>query len=76
MEVWAFWHNPCIYESAAATVSLHRTKQGAWKAKRRFLWTKATEARDFAIRYGGRDMMRRKMMEHESCGIESIDLED
>jgi hypothetical protein len=27
--VWAFGYNPCIHESATATVSLHRTKRGA-----------------------------------------------
>ena len=27
--VYEFWYNDCIYESAAACMSLHRTKRGA-----------------------------------------------
>lgn len=29
MIVYAFNHCPCIYESADATISLHKTKEGA-----------------------------------------------
>ena len=28
-KVYEFWYNDCIYDSAAACVSLHRTKKGA-----------------------------------------------
>ena len=28
-KVYEFWYNDCIYESAAACISLHRTKKGA-----------------------------------------------
>lgn len=28
-KVYEFWYNNCIYESAAACMSLHRTKKGA-----------------------------------------------
>ncbi len=28
-KVYEFWYNDCIYESAAACMSLHRTKKGA-----------------------------------------------
>jgi hypothetical protein len=28
-KVYEFWYNDCIYESAAACISLHRSKKGA-----------------------------------------------
>jgi hypothetical protein len=28
-KVYEFWYNDCIYESAAACMSLHRTRKGA-----------------------------------------------
>ena len=28
-KVYEFWYNDCIYESAAACISLHRTRNGA-----------------------------------------------
>ncbi len=31
MKVWEAMHCPCVYESAYATLSLHRTKEGAEK---------------------------------------------
>lgn len=37
MKVWAFEHTPCIYESEFGLVSLHATKQGAEKAKEKFI---------------------------------------
>lgn len=37
MKVWAFEHTSCIYESAFGLVSLHATKQGAEKAKEKFI---------------------------------------
>ena len=38
-EVFEFVYTGCIYESAMATLSLHRTKKGAYKAMREFLET-------------------------------------
>lgn len=37
-QLWGFFHTTCIYESAAALVSLHRTKAGAWRAMWRRQW--------------------------------------
>lgn len=37
MKVWAFEHTSCIYESAFGLVSLHATKQGAEKAKEKYI---------------------------------------
>lgn len=30
--LWGFFRCPCVYESAYALVSLHKTKVGAWRA--------------------------------------------
>lgn len=74
MQVWAFWRNPCIYESAAETISLHRTKQGAWKAKNRFMNLLAINEREADLRHGVD--RGRKYMEYQSFGLEAIDVED
>lgn len=37
-QLWGFFHTTCIYESAAALVSLHLTKRDAWKAMHRAQW--------------------------------------
>lgn len=37
MKVWAFEHTSCIYESAFGLVSLHATRQGAEKAKKKYI---------------------------------------
>lgn len=36
--MYGFFHTTCIHESAAALVSLHRTKRGAWKAMHKHQW--------------------------------------
>ncbi|WP_441280604.1 hypothetical protein [Tardiphaga sp. 862_B3_N1_1] len=35
---YGFFHTDCIFESAAAMVSLHRTKAGAYRAMRLQQW--------------------------------------
>ena len=45
-KVYAFQFNDCIYESTYATMSLHRTKKGAYLAMRKYLleeWNKTLE---------------------------------
>ena len=37
MKVWVFEHTSCIYESEFGLVSLHATKQGAEKAKEKYI---------------------------------------
>ena len=32
MQVWAFQYNDCYHESSFATMSLHKTKEGAERA--------------------------------------------
>ncbi|TDS74375.1 hypothetical protein [Comamonas sp. JUb58] len=36
--LWGFFHTDCIFESAAALVSLHHTKVGAYRAMNRHQW--------------------------------------
>lgn len=45
VQLWGFFHTDCIHESAAALVSLHRTKRGAWKAMHRAQWEIWEDAR-------------------------------
>lgn len=33
--VYLFLYNPCIWESSFATISIHRTKKGAYQAMRK-----------------------------------------
>ena len=51
-EVFEFVYTDCIYESAMATLSLHKTKKGAYKAMREFLETEYAQWREDGIRYG------------------------
>jgi hypothetical protein len=52
MQVYQFIYTDSIYESAMYTVSLHKTKAGAYKAMRDFLLKDYNEWREFEIRYG------------------------
>lgn len=74
--VYSFWRNPMIHESAAATISLHRTKVGAWRAKNRFMNDLVMQERDFAIQHGGRWMMRHKPLDMQAFGIEEIEVQE
>lgn len=49
MKVYGFFHTTCVHESAAALVSLHTTKAGAWRAMWRYQWARWEELR------GGKD---------------------
>lgn len=53
MTVYGYCYNPCTYESGEITISLHRTKAGAWRALRRDVWEKAVDGRNFDLQYGG-----------------------
>jgi len=52
MVIYEFTYTDCIYESAAATLSLHRTKLGAYKAMRKFLNESYMEWYNERIKYG------------------------
>lgn len=43
--LYGFFHTTCIHESAAALMSLHKTKRGAWKAMHKHQWDQWEKAR-------------------------------
>ena len=51
-EVYSFQYCECIYESAFATMSLHKTKKGAYKAMRAFIEKDYEQWREDGCRYG------------------------
>lgn len=51
-EVYSFQYCGCIYESSVATMSLHKTKKGAYKAMRAFIEKGYAEWRDDGYLYG------------------------
>ena len=51
-EVYSFQYCSCIYESAFATISLHRTKKGAYKSMREYIESEYAKWRDDGCRYG------------------------
>lgn len=38
LKLWGFFHTDCIFESAAALISLHHSKAGAYRAMNRRQW--------------------------------------
>ena len=52
MIIYEFLYNSCTCESAAATMSLHRTLKGAYDAMRKHRWDVCVEDRNEQIRYG------------------------
>lgn len=74
MKVYAFKHTSCIYESAHAVVSLHRTKRGAFKAMVRFMNQRWQDNRDEGLMYGlsrGLDSLQ-----HEAWCIREMEVID
>ena len=54
--LYGFFHTTCIYESAAALMSLHKTKAGAWKAMHKHqwdIWEKARSPEDTNLHMNG-----------------------
>lgn len=52
MEVYEFRYCDCIYEGGYVTVSLHKTKAGAYKAMRKYKLDKYIEWYDSRIKWG------------------------
>ena len=52
MQVFAFVHNPCVWESESRVVSLHESLAGAWRALRAHKVEEAVERREAHLRYG------------------------
>lgn len=52
MKAYEFLFCDCIYESSYSTISLHKTKGGAFKAMNRYLNTKFQEELNSRLMYG------------------------
>lgn len=58
MKIYEFLYCPCVHESAWATVSLHRTKEGAEKAMKKH---KDVERRKFNKLYKDEPELKKQM---------------
>lgn len=77
IEIYAFMYCPCIFESAFTPMSVHKTKQGAYKAMREYLEEKYSEWFDMRTMYGkDKQYHTSKFGEHEHWGIKSIELKE
>ena len=56
-QIFVFMYNHCIYESAMAVMSCHRTKVGAYKSMNTYLNDRFNEERENQIRYGKNDRL-------------------
>lgn len=74
-EVFAFMYTHCIYESAMATMSLHLTKKGAYKAMNKFLNDRFNVEREEHIRCKKYSIFDH-VFEHEAWEIKPIDLKE
>jgi hypothetical protein len=72
-EVYEFVFTDCIHESVMGTVSLHKTKKGAYKAMREFLETEYNQWREDGIRYGKQHF---KFGSHSAWAVRPIELKD
>lgn len=55
-KVYAFLYTPCIYESSFSTMSLHRSKKGAYRAMRGFIEESYREWRESGLKHGKQDI--------------------
>jgi hypothetical protein len=77
--IYEFLFNDCIYESSPRTVSIHRTKKGAYKAMNKYINDYFNKERDCAI-LGGHKYEFRNLYDHvfksKSYFILPIELQD
>ena len=59
MIIYEFLYNSCTCESAAATISLHRTLKGAYEAMRKHRWDACVEDRNMKLQYGNHCLLKR-----------------
>lgn len=71
--MFGYFRSSCIFESAAALVSLPRTKVGAWRAMRADMWDLAVQERELYLRYGGHGKGR-KPLEYQAFYVEPIEV--
>lgn len=74
-EVFEFVYTTCIYESAKATISLHKTKRGAYKAMNKHLNMLFNEARSEHLMYC-KDLGFDHVFTHEAWGVKTTELQE
>lgn len=75
--IYAVLHNPMIMESAATTLSVHKTLAGAYKAMKAHMIAVYNEEREFELRYGRKGLWpARKYLDWQWWGIEKIELHE
>lgn len=75
--LWAFMHTGCIYESAFAVVSLHRTKAAAWRAMHTAQWNAWVELQHSQRMPRGEGLGRdrgAKAYEHEASKVQRMEV--
>ena len=73
--VYAFEFCSCIYESGYSTMSLHRTKKGAYNAMRKYLLYEYNQWHDDRTFFGKNKRFGEKFGVHQSWGVSKIDLQ-
>lgn len=72
--LYGFFRSSCIHESAAALVSLHTTKAGAWRAKHAAMFAACVEEREFARRVGRRNWFADKPLVDQAYFIQPVEV--
>jgi hypothetical protein len=70
MKVYKFLYCSCIFESSYSTISLHRTKAGAYKAMRHHIMTEYQNWYEDRIRFGKNKDLGQKFGCHEAWTID------
>lgn len=73
MKVYAFLHNCCTCESAAETISLHKTLKGAYQAMRKHRLKLCVEHRETRLKFG-KKYYNWKYDNFRWWGIEKVDV--
>jgi hypothetical protein len=74
--VYEFIYCDCVWESSYATVSLHRTKLGAYKAMRKFIYDMAVEHEDSRTKYGKDRLIDFRWNFSKGYGIRKVEIND
>ena len=75
MKIYAFIYNFDIFESSPETISLHKTKKGAFKAMNKFINNVFQEIRNNSLTYGKRGD-EDHIYSQDYCGIKTFELND
>lgn len=74
MTLYGYFRTSCIHESAAALVSLHASKTGAWRAKHAAMFAAMVEEREFGLSFAGRSWLRKKPLRDEAYFIAPVEV--